>query len=149
MAIPKSQKQYFPLPPCPISHKRRRIDIKAQKRANGIIPHQLPHLDYKTRNKAATIKKRCITEHQTSMHNSIHRCTETQIPMHRNTSRHYDTFWFFVILDTDAYNSRYRCIEKSRYRCIQFQIPMHRNPSWHCDTFWFFVILNWIYAGLS
>lgn len=44
----QSQKQYFPLPPCPISHRRCRIDIKAQKRANGIIPHSIPHLDYKT-----------------------------------------------------------------------------------------------------
>ena len=95
--------------PCPPSHKRRRIDIKAPKRANGIIPHQLPHLDYKTRNKAATIKKRGITEHQTSMHNPIHRythrCIEIQIPMHTNPSWHCDTFWFFVILDTDAYKN--------------------------------------------
>ncbi len=70
--FPNLKNSTFHRRPCPPSHKRRRIDIKAQKRANGIIPHQLPHLDYKTRNKAATIKKRGITEHQTSMHTKVH-----------------------------------------------------------------------------
>lgn len=142
--FPNLKNSSFHCRPCPISHKRRRIDIKAPKRANGIIPHQLPHLDYKTRNKAATIKKRGITEHQTSMHNSIHRCIETQIPMHRNPSWHCDTFWFFVILDTDAYKNpdtdayKHRCIEKfiHRYthRCIQTQIPMHTNTDTDTHT---------------
>jgi hypothetical protein len=36
--------------------------------------------------------------------------------MHTNTSWHCDTFWFFVILDTDAYKSQYK---------IHHKIPMH------------------------
>lgn len=108
----QSQRQYLPLPPRPIGHRRRRIDIKAPKRANGMLPHQIPHLGHKTLNKAATIKKRGITEHQTPMHNSIHRCIQKSI--HR-------------CIEKSIYNSKRRCIEKSihkyRYRCIQ--TPMY------------------------
>jgi hypothetical protein len=99
----QSQRQYLPLPPCPISHRRRRIDIKAQKRANGIMPHQIPHLDYKTRNKAATIKKRGIIEHHDGLH---------QTKAGRHTPMH---------TDTDAY--RYRCIQKSRRIIISAAKP--------------------------
>lgn len=122
----QSQRQYFLLPPCPISHKRRRIDIKAQKRANGIIPHQLPHLDYKTRNKAATIKKRGMVEH----HNGLHQTkAEHQTPMHshpnKTTRRRIQIPMHTKVTSHNNFSLKTRC------RCIQKPI---QNPPQDTDA---------------
>ncbi len=75
------------------------------------------------------------TDTDAQLHTPMH--TKVHTPMH-------------TILDTDAYNSRYRCIQIPMHRKVhtqfkipmhrkvhtQFKIPMHTNTSWHCDTFW-------------